>query len=367
MHKNFGGTLEKIMAEKDLLFGCSTNKGFIQRLVTTFLPRLRNNCFVSSLIQEWEKREVIEESLRKQAYEELSLSFIQVKKKLEDLEKKGTKVFLDKNCQITARDDIVRDICSANSFLSCREPPYSRVYYKLKTLYVNIISRSHEAAFAPTALALIEKDKQINFLASADCDPSFLWWQLTLIEQAWSVAGKKKSIEWGTIPEDDQQMWLSADMAFREAFRNYLAGELWDVDKTSYRKEFFKRPLIESLIDRLMKEISLLHANDSGPKNCGKHWRTQQNDEDLEVLLPYAKKIWKKEFPRCSDPVHMSTAELAKKLLETLPSSVSLHVKGHKRFPRALSVIKATDPRIFEGGKYKGIKPNWQNFSWVKI
>ena len=367
MIDRFDEKLELIEAEKELLFGCSTNKGFIQRLVTKFLPKLRNDGLVGPLIQEWEKSELSVESSKKKAYKELSLAFKQVKEVLKHLEENGIKVFPNRDSKITVCESILSDICSENTFFSCREPPYTRVYHKIRGLYVNHISKSHEVEFAPTALDLIEKDKKLNFLVSTDCDPAFLWRQLTLLESAWSVAGNKHSIGWGKIPADEK-MWLSADAAFRAAFRNYMANELWNSDNPLCRKEFFQRSRIESLIDRILKEISLILAEGSDLKTREKqkHWRTRKKDEDVQALIPFAKKIWEKEFPSCSDPVHMSPGKLAGELLDNLSSTVSLHSKGRSRFPRAQAAIEITDPRIFKGGRYLGPKSHWQRFDWVK-
>ncbi len=132
-------SLEKIIAEKDLLFSCRTNKGFAERLSTRFLPKLRANSGIATFITDWKKIEIQEESLKRQAYKELGHAFIEVKEALRNLEAKGAKIFLNKECKITAFEDILNAICSENSFLSSREPPYARVYYKIRALYVNNI------------------------------------------------------------------------------------------------------------------------------------------------------------------------------------------------------------------------------------
>ena len=360
-------SLEQIIAEKELLFGCRTNKGFTQRLFTKFLLMLRNHNSIMVLNENLGKIEIEEDTLRKQAYKELSQAFVKVKKVLKDLEARGTTVFLTNDCKVTACQDILNAICSENSFLSCREPPYARVYYKIRALYVNHISKSHEIEFAPSALVLIEKDKMNNFLASSDCDPVFLWRYLISIEEAWKVAGNKLSVRWEKISEDDRKMWLNSDNAFRTAFRNYVANELWNSDDLSYRKEFYHRPHIESVIERLLKEIAVHVTSNSGFKvNQSDHGHTQKKNEDVKALIPFAKKIWEKEFPNSSNPMHMSRADLAINLLANLPNTVRLYAEGKARLPRAKAAIKETDPRRFKGGKYLGPKTHWQNFGWVK-
>ena len=77
--------LEQIIAEKDLLFTCRTNKGFIQRLSTRFLPKLRTDSNILPFITEWEQSEIQEEFLKQQAYKELAHAFIEVKKVLANL------------------------------------------------------------------------------------------------------------------------------------------------------------------------------------------------------------------------------------------------------------------------------------------
>ena len=361
--------LEQIIAEKDLLFTCRTNKGFIQRLSTRFLPKLRTDSNILPFITEWEQSEIQEELLKQQAYKELAHAFIEVKKVLAILEAKGTKICLDKECKITAVEHIQDAICAENSFLSCREPPYARVYYKIKALYINHISKSYEIEFAPTALDLIEKDKLTNFLASGDCDASFLWRHLTSIERAWKVAGNRHSIGWEKILIDDETMWLNSDAAFRIAFRNFVANELWNSDEPSYKREFYERRLIESLIDRLLKEITLLLASNSGQKTDeqSNHRSATKRNEDIKALIPFAQKMWEKEFPKSTDPMHMSPEELANELLANLPHTLRLHTEGDSRLPRAVAAIKKTDPRIFKGGKYLGPKTHWQNFAWVTV
>jgi hypothetical protein len=97
------------------------------------------------------------------------------------------------------------------------------------------------------------------------------------------------------------------------------------------------------------------------------HWRTFQCDQDLIALIPHAKKMWLKEIASDAHPMRLSKKTLASDLLNKLPMNLFLYTKGNDRFPRALQAIIMTDPRIFNGGRYEGLKPHWENFEWVKI
>jgi len=101
----------------------------------------------------------------------------------------------------------------------------------------------------------------------------------------------------------------------------------------------------------------------------GSHPRSIKRDEDVEKLIPYAKKVWIKEILKTEYPSRLGKKRLAKTLLENLPTHVSLHSKGADRLPRAKTAIELTDPRIYDkgGGGYKELQPHWQDFAWVKI
>jgi hypothetical protein len=359
---------KKLLIEKDLLFKCDTNKGFIQRLVAHFMPRLRQSSGIGELIIEWEKMINEDEDLRKRAYQELGDAFIKIKKVLKaaELEEKPRRVFFEKNPSVPAYQDIVNDICAEGSVLSCEEPPYARVYYKLRLLYVNHVSRSWEIEFAPSALKLIEKDKIFNFLAMADCDPAYLWIQCVLIERAWNVEEKLGSIAWKQIEADECKMWLEADSAFREALKNWRAGVLYHSDDPSYGNSTFDRENMKALVERILKEIEL-KMNDCMQEVVlkeKKHGHMINREHDQEILTPYVLDSWRKFIEENQNIVHLSPKKIAKDVIDSLPSHLkgSLHVKGDRLDSRIKSLAKTLDPRMFVNGKYIGWRPDWNQF-----
>ena len=93
------------------------------------------------------------------------------------------------------------------------------------------------------------------------------------------------------------------------------------------------------------------------------HWRSEQCKQDVAAVIPYAQKIWVEAMASELHPMKIGKEKLANELLNRLPSYISLHSKGDKRLPRALKAIVSTDPRIFERGCYKGLKPHWEEFA----
>lgn len=126
--------------------------------------------------------------------------------------------------------------------------------------------------------------------------------------------------------------------------------------------------LIKRFISFLEKEI---RENDSpssiDPPASKGYFRTQQCDADVKVLISLAKDKWKQALSTCKHPREIGAEKMAQELLKGLPANISLYAKGEKQLPRALKAIKATDPRIFENGKFIDLKPHWVNFDWVKI
>lgn len=124
---------------------------------------------------------------------------------------------------------------------------------------------------------------------------------------------------------------------------------------------------INAMMDSSSQE-STSDARTASPQK-GSHPRSVKCDEDVKKLIPYAKKVWIKEIRTKKHPSKLGKKKLAEQLLESLPTFVSLHSEGDDRLPRAETAIELTDPRVYEkgGGRYKGLKPHWDNFDWVEI
>ena len=124
--------------------------------------------------------------------------------------------------------------------------------------------------------------------------------------------------------------------------------------------------LSEKLLNILQKEIDSNLYSLKKDKQNKKHWKAKQNTEDINALIPYAKKMWIKTIKKPKLPMKIGYKNLSSKLDSELPYTLSLHVDRDKRVPRIENALKLTDPRIYENGKYKGLKPHWENFNWLK-
>ncbi len=97
------------------------------------------------------------------------------------------------------------------------------------------------------------------------------------------------------------------------------------------------------------------------------HWRTKQHKSDAKTLIPLAKNLWKQELSNCQYPMKLGVKQMAKRMLENIPKTISLHCASEKQCSKACTALKLTDPRIFKDGKYIGLQPLWENFDWVKF
>jgi hypothetical protein len=125
--------------------------------------------------------------------------------------------------------------------------------------------------------------------------------------------------------------------------------------------------LIQKFLFMLEKKIeSAMDSFELNKQNINKsHWRTQRCNDDLKVLIPFAKDFWKQELPKYEYPMRINREEMANKLIEQLPKNISLYAKDEKIIPRARNALKISDPRNFENGKFLGLKPHWEEFKWV--
>ena len=100
------------------------------------------------------------------------------------------------------------------------------------------------------------------------------------------------------------------------------------------------------------------------------HWRTKLALEDMKAVMPLVEKMWIQKINiKGVVPRSLRRAALAAELVEKLPYTITLtlHAKGDARIPLVLKAFKITDPRIYKGGKYHGLKPHWEQFEWVDI
>jgi hypothetical protein len=126
------------------------------------------------------------------------------------------------------------------------------------------------------------------------------------------------------------------------------------------------RKKVDVFLDLFEQRIDSCLGDEQSSKNTKSgHWRTCQRNQDVNILIPFAKNLWEKEIRECQHPEQLGRTHLAKKLLDRLPPHISLHSKGDKRLPRAKRALKFTDPRIFNNGKCVGLRPHWDQFSWV--
>lgn len=97
------------------------------------------------------------------------------------------------------------------------------------------------------------------------------------------------------------------------------------------------------------------------------HPHTAKCDQDVKALIPYAKKGWLKEIPVNPHPHKIGQVRLAKKLVEELPPYVSLRCARKGYVARMLKAVTLTDPRIYDKGRFMGLKPLWEKFEWVQL
>ncbi len=186
-----------------------------------------------------------------------------------------------------------------------------------------------------------------------------------------------------TLYDSSPQLTLSSDPSFWIPPKNLqeLEDRDYQIHVRCYLNLFkssdiTKHPLNIEELSRLVKRFvfflerevranaSLCPLDNSSSKD---HFRTQQCDADVKTLISFAKDSWKQALSTCKHPRKIGTENLAQELLKVLPKSISLYSKDENRIPRALKAIKATDPRIFENGKFIDLKPHWETFDWVKI
>ena len=125
--------------------------------------------------------------------------------------------------------------------------------------------------------------------------------------------------------------------------------------------------LVRRFIFMLEREIEINDSLGNNIESSKEHWRTEHHKADVKALIPFAKDYWKQKLSNSQYPMKLGVKKMAKKMLENIPKTISLHCASEKQCSKAYEALKLTDPRIFKDGKYIGLEPQWENFDWVKI
>jgi hypothetical protein len=272
---------QPIRYEIEVLIRIKSNRDFMSRLIDHLIPRLRDDPKIGYLIQVYEALIYKDQLLRNELYRELSEIFVKVSETLKKLGLEGLVICSGRDSKLTALEEIFEDICSQGGFwehkdpkmdyhfvenerhITTNMPPYLRVYGKLRGLYVNYVSKSWEAEFAPIATKFVEEWRLRDLLHFTCNNPKDIWSQFLLLQDAWSVGGKRVSVWWERIESNMDTMWLESDNAFRMAYRNWLAGELHFSDQPNRTCEYFDRGKIQDAIDQFLYMIGLAISNSS--------------------------------------------------------------------------------------------------------
>jgi hypothetical protein len=258
--------LDDFFEVRQLILGSQTNKGFISGIVERLMLQLRTHPLTQHIVVEWERQIIEKQSLRFLGYQELQVAIEEIRFKINE----STKLLAGFGSILEAIIESVR--CWGNFYevnplvpysahpdfpIPTIEPPYERIYRKLHGLYVQVISKSWEQPFAPTALQLMEWDGAGKFRELCDRNPAYLWWRLMMLEEAWTVIDQQLSVWWSRTEGEGVEMLLEADQKFRTAFRNKRAIDLSYADNPSEGLLRFDRRGYNQLIQRLFIELNL--------------------------------------------------------------------------------------------------------------
>ena len=163
-------------------------------------------------------------------------------------------------------------------------------------------------------------------------------------------------------------MGIRAYAARQEYHLSMTAAELRSLGRSERAPHYFVREKFERYIHRLCLELLNALRNMvvqepsftlvSLEKEEKDHWRTKQYNEDLAKLTPIGTEVWKRALSGDQDPSAFSQSSVADKIQELAEErQIALHSKARSRYEDA---AKQTDPRIYENGKYLGLKPGYQ-------
>jgi hypothetical protein len=373
---------KKFTLERELLVKCTTKFGAFERIASRILPLLRNDSLTMDLVLEWD-RQNRDGTLLRQACQELYDAYKEIVE--------------NKVVHHSYSYQAMRAMVEARRKGSCfdvlkSQSPCHRIYYKLRTIYVNAISKNWEVPFAPTALRYIQETTQAELALKCDADPRHTWMQLSVFEECWSIRNDQKCIAWPRAKGKGIDMLLDADRVYRIARRCRLAADFSFLDNPDRKTEFFQRDVLEQWVERLLNEIILilrdrvapstvfdpdsLAVNRSSKSQVGdqlcetqNHWRTAHLENDLKVLCPYAESLWRRVIKRCrtkEDVELLSQPELAEILEEealSIPTLMDLLSPSGKKklLARCERAMKETHPRKYKDGLFIGLKAD---YSW---
>ena len=178
------------------------------------------------------------------------------------------------------------------------------------------------------------------------------------------------SLRWETIRGDKSTIGIRAHQMHQRFALAFSAPELRALGKPNRKPHYFIREVFERYIDRICKELmrsllSMIVKEPSPLISLGKkaedepHWRTKKLKEDLRLLIPIAREVWKEALKGGQDPAMFSQEVVAKKVKEIAEArKTPLQLKTPSRY---LQAAKETDPREYAaaGGAYLGLKSAW--------
>lgn len=351
---------KRLQAEKELLFGCETERGFFNRISGSFLPFLRTEVIASLVVTKWQEASV-DLSLVEKANEQLRVAFLQLWECAAQSNNRALKRQLI---------EILRQVRGPARYIEISSGNFPRrISYAIQPLYAEHIAKTEHFSFAPAVLEL--ERREAAFHALADNDPSFLWIEMITVENCQKLIDVPVfSIRWKMIRGDKKTMGIRAYAARQEYHLAMTADELRLLGRSKRAPHYFVREKFERYIHRLCQK--LLHALRnkvvqepfftpvSLEKEDKDHWRTKQYNEDLGKLTPIGTEVWKAALSSGQDPSAFSQSSVADKIQELAEKrQIALHSKARSRYEDA---AKQTDPRIYENGKYLGLKSGYQLF-----